>query len=152
MIHIYQHKYVLFLFFVITSLFSWFTADYNAFFAKNMNPLIIMLIESFSIFIILLIALPLYFKGDIKSIYSQLCQIKLYDILYLFIFALFGVIFGAIGILLLSHHGVSYYKSVEYIIDILAGVLGVFLFTQKNITWRQKLALVFIGFGSYLFT
>ena len=52
---------------------------------------------------------------------------------------------------MLARHGVAYYKTSNDMIDILAGIVGVVVFTRQGLTWQQKLGVGMMGAGAYLF-
>lgn len=144
-------KYALYGFLMTSALFGWFVADYEASLTSKYNPLILLLIDAVVTLLVLGAVLPLYFRGDLQEVKRQVSIITWTEALSFIGFGIAGVATGAVGISMLGHHGVAYYKTSHDMIDILAGIVGIVVFTRKNLTWQQKLGVGMIGTGAYLF-
>lgn len=149
--HLHHKKYILYVFLATTAFFGWFVSDYEASLVSKYNPLILILIDAIATLLVLAVGLPIYYKGDTTAIRKQVQQLSLKEALSFLGLGVAGVAFGAFGTLLLAHHGVSYYKSSNDMIDLLVGIAGVFIFTRKELSWRKKLGVVLMGLAAYLF-
>ena len=145
------HKAMLYFFLVSTALFGWFIADYEASLISKYNPLVLILIDAIVTLLVLVIGLPLYYKGDIKAIGKELSQLNLQEVLSFLGLGILGVATGVFAIMLLAHHGVAFYKSSNDMMDLFAGVIGVFVFTRKELPWTKKFAVVLMGIAAYIF-
>lgn len=144
-------KHSLYGFLIASVLFGWFVADYEASLTSKYHPLVLLLIDAVGTMLVLGAVLPLYFRGDLQEVRRQVSSITWTEALRFIGLGIAGVATGAVGISMLGHHGVAYYKTSHDMIDILAGIVGVVVFTRKGLTWQQKLGVGMIGIGAYLF-
>ena len=146
-----EGKYALYGFLMASALFGWFVADYEASLTSKYHPLMLLLIDAVVTLVVLGAALPLYFRGDMRGVLRQMSSITWREALSFIGLGLAGVVTGVLSISLLARHGVAYYKTSDNMIDILAGIVGVIMFTRKGLTWQQKLGVGMMGVGAYLF-
>lgn len=146
-----EGKYALYGFLMASALFGWFVADYEASLTSKYHPLMLLLIDAVVTLVVLGAALPLYFRGDMRGVLRQMSSITWREALSFIGLGLAGVVTGVLSISLLARHGVAYYKTSDNMIDILAGTIGVIMFTRKGLTWQQKLGVGMMGVGAYLF-
>ena len=146
-----EGKYALYGFLMASALFGWFVADYEASLTSRYHPLMLLLIDAVVTLVVLGAALPLYFRGDMRGVLRQMSSITWREALSFIGLGLAGVVTGGLSISLLARHGVAYYKTSDNMIDILAGIIGVIMFTRKGLTWQQKLGVGMMGVGAYLF-
>jgi hypothetical protein len=146
-----EGKYALYGFLMASALFGWFVADYEASLTSKYHPLMLLLIDAVVTLVVLGAALPLYFRGDMRGVLHQMSSITWREALSFIGLGLAGVVTGVLSISLLARHGVAYYKTSDNMIDILAGIIGVIMFTRKGLTWQQKLGVGMMGVGAYLF-
>ena len=146
-----EGKHALYGFLMASALFGWFVADYEASLTSKYHPLVLLLIDAVGTLVVLGAALPLYFRGDLQEVGQQLSSITWTEALSFIGLGIAGVTTGAVGISMLARHGVAYYKTSNDMIDILAGIVGVVVFTRRGLTWQQKLGVGMMGAGAYLF-
>ena len=145
------HKAILYVFLVSTALFGWLIADYEASLIKKYDPLMLILIDALVTIAILAIGLPLYYKGDLQAIGKELSQLNFKEVLSFLGLGIIGIATGILAIRLLAHHGVAFYKSTNHMMDLFAGIIGIFIFTRKELSSTKKLAVVLMGVAAYIF-
>lgn len=146
-----EGKYALYGFLMASALFGWFVADHEASLTSKYHPLMLLLIDAVVTLVVLGAALPLYFRGEMCDVLRQMSSITWREALSFIGLGLAGVVTGVLSISLLARHGVAYYKTSDNMIDILAGIVGVIMFTGKGLTLQQKLGVGMMGVGAYLF-
>ena len=146
-----EGKHALYGFLVTSALFGWFVADYEASLTSKYHPLVLLLVDAVATLLVLGAALPVYFRSDLQEVGRQVSSMTWTEVLSFIGLGVAGVATGAIGVSMLARHGVAYYKTSHDMIDILAGIVGVVVFTRKGLTWRQKLGVGMMGAGAFLF-
>ena len=109
------------------------------------------MINAITTLAILGVVVPFYFHRDMQVVRKQISRMTWSEILIFLGIGLAGVVTGAIGISMLAHHGVAYYKISNEMTEILAGIIGMIVFTRKGLAWQQKLGVGLMGAGAYLF-